>query len=149
MQGQYNYGLGAASPNGNSSEGVVFDEPLESSIFELIFYIAIPCIAILFIYASIIAYRTFGEFTFDSGVLIVCSVINVVAIFTHLFCWHKISLINQELQASLMTIMLYFIVKITNKHTGHGLGFGSLVCSFNVLVLTAIFVDTCIETKNF
>ena len=114
---------------------------MDSSILDFTFYLFIPALAVFFLYGSVIAYRTFGEFNFDSGVLLIGFFINSLAIVAHYLCNHHVMLITAVIQASLMTIMLYYIVAIVNKYKKQGLGFGSLICSFNIIVLLGVFVD--------
>ena len=60
----------------------------------LFFNLTIPPLSILSVYAAIIAYRTFRELTFDTGVLLVCALINILAIVSRELCNDTLSLVN-------------------------------------------------------
>ena len=48
-----------------------------------------------------------------------------------------------------MTLMLYQVVKVVNRQTKQGKGFGSLICSMNVLTMLVVFVDGFVKLHNY
>jgi hypothetical protein len=50
------------------------------------FNLTVPALTIFFVLAAALVYKTFHQVTFDSGVLIMCAFINLLAIISKLFC---------------------------------------------------------------
>lgn len=80
----------------------------EVTLGEWLFIATIPVITLLFGHAFISTLRTHGwRLHFDSGVLLWCMVINVIACLLEVWCTHTVALLNQVLQAAMMVYILF------------------------------------------
>jgi len=53
---------------------------------QIIFYLAVSTLSLLFLYAGISVFRTFNLLTVDSGVLFNCALINMLAVAAQIYC---------------------------------------------------------------
>ena len=114
-----------------------------------IFYATVPVLTLGFIVASALAYKTYRHFTFDSGVLLMCALINALAILCRVFCLPKLDSANQCIQTCMLIIMLFFTCQIFDNHTGQGRSVGHLICSVGSIVLLGLFVDSMAHVEEY
>ena len=127
------------------------DEVSENtSIQTWAFFLTIPILALLFVYAAHTAYKTFREFSFDSGVLLTCASINVMAIFVELFCIQQLNLVNQIVQATLILVITYrtgLVLAMRGHDTCHNLGTATVLVLG--LCLAILFVSALAKPMTY
>lgn len=77
------------------------------SVGRWLFILTVPVLTLLFALATVSTYRTHGAMDFDSGVLLWCMCINLIACWLEIYCSHIVALSNQCLQAFMMIYILY------------------------------------------
>jgi putative effector of murein hydrolase len=117
---------------------------------EWLFYLTVPTLTVLFLFAAALVYKTFRAFTFDSAVLLMCALINLLAILSKAYCYQKVDIANQCLQALMLTIMLFFTCSIyDNHHVDEGKSSGRIICYVSAVILIGLLGDSIVHLEQY